>query len=365
MPRLFIGLMAGTSGDGIDAVLADFTGATPRVLAWHYHPYPNEIREQVLDLAAAGDDRLDRVASADQQLAELFAAAALEVMRAGGVEPAQVTAIGSHGQTVRHQAGGPWPYTVQIADPNRIAERTGVTTVADFRRRDMAAGGEGAPLAPAFHRHVFARPQRSRAVLNLGGMANLTLLPAAGAVTGFDTGPGNAVMDSWFERHRQGRYDTGGEWAASGRVLPELLDRLLAHPFFDRPPPKSCGREEFNLEWLMASLPAGGDAGDVQATLSETTARSVARSLHRYLPDCEDLVVCGGGVHNHDLMRRLRGAVGEIAVRPSSDCGVDPDQVEALAFAWLAARALDGLPGNIPAVSGARGERILGAIHPA
>lgn len=295
----------------------------------------------------------------------LAAVAALALLARAGVAAAGVRAIGSHGQTLRHRPDAQPAFSLQVGDAARIAERTGIATVADFRRRDIAAGGQGAPLMPAFHAAVFADPARDVAVLNLGGIANLTLLPAGGAVRGFDTGPANALMDDWCLRHAGAPFDRDGMLAASGRIDPALLARLLEEPYFARPAPKSTGREVFQHAWLAARLPTGLAVADVQATLLELTVHTVADALRRELPGCARLLVCGGGARNSRLMARLVQALPGLAVESTAAGGIDPDHVEAAGFAWLAWRRLQLLPGNLPSVTGAAGERVLGAIHPA
>ncbi|CAK0780652.1 Anhydro-N-acetylmuramic acid kinase [Gammaproteobacteria bacterium] len=364
--NLYIGLMSGTSLDGIDAALTSFDGEHPRLLAAYCQPYPDALREELLTLCRPGEGDPDRLGPMDVALGRRFATAALELLTRAAVNPEAVRAIGSHGQTIRHRPTGPNPFTWQIADPNIIAQMTGITTVADFRRRDMAVGGEGAPLVPAFHRAVFTAAQ-PRVVLNVGGIANITWLPAdsAGAVTGFDTGPGNTLMDAWVRRHSGQVRDEGGKWAAEGAVVEELLEALLVDPYFSRPPPKSTGREYFDLAWLDAVLATHRalSPGDVQATLCELTAATVAGAVHDHCPEAVEVLVCGGGVHNATLMTRLAARLAPRPVRSTITEGIDPDWVEAIAFAWLARRTLRGLPGNLPAVTGARQEVVLGGIY--
>lgn len=369
MAELFVGLMSGTSLDAVDAVLVELGDpARPRLVGQHAEPIPTTLRQALLALARSGEDELDRMARLDNQLARLLARAARAVLAAAGVAPAAVRAIGSHGQTVRHAPFGPEPYTVQLGNPSLIAELTGITTVADFRRRDLAAGGQGAPLAPAFHAAFFRRPGAARAVVNVGGIANVTLLPAEvdRPVIGFDTGPGNVLLDVWAERHLGTPVDRHGAWAAGGRMRCELLERCLQDPFFTRPPPKSTGREYFNLDWLQQRL-AGQQAAaqDVQTTLVELTAASVAAAVKTHAPATTELLVCGGGVHNRTLLAILQRHLKPVPVQSTAARGVDPDYMEAIGFAWLAQRTLNGLPGNLPEVTGAHGPRILGGIYPA
>jgi anhydro-N-acetylmuramic acid kinase len=363
--------MSGTSMDAVDAVLAEAGAADFRVRAARSVDLPVDLASRLRRLAVPGEpgeetlDAVDELGALDRLMGELFAGAATGLLAEAGVPPAEVRAIGSHGQTLRHRPRGTHPFTLQVGDPNVIASRTGITVVADFRRRDVALGGQGAPLVPAFHAAVFADPGEHRAVLNLGGIANLTLLPPDGAVTGFDTGPANTLLDAWARRHRDGRFDEGGRWAAAGQVDAALLARLLAHPFLALAAPKSTGPEEFTPAWLdtvLAGLDTAPAPADVQATLAEFTARTVADALS---PCPARVVACGGGVHNRHLLDRLAALLPDTTVESSAAHGVDPDHVEAAAFAWLAARTLAGLPGNLPAVTGARQAAVLGAVWPA
>lgn len=363
----YIGLISGTSMDGADAALVEFRDGLPRLVAALTLPYPQDLRADV-GRAADPRARLDAggYGSLDARLGDHFARAALAVLEAAGGSPENVRAIGSHGQTVAHDAGAEPAYSVQLGDPNRIAERTGITTVADFRRRDLAAGGQGAPLMCAFHAAALREPGRRVAVLNVGGIANLTLLPAGDEpVSGFDSGPGNCLLDQWARRHLGREFDRGGAWAASGRVDAALLERLLDEPYFRAPMPKSTGTQYFGEGWLEPRL-AGSRAGpeDVAATLVALTAATVKRALEEagFIP--ERLLVCGGGAHNEALMQALRDALPASAVATTAGAGMDPDWVEAAGFAWLARQALAGRPGNLPSVTGATGPRVLGAVYP-
>ena len=297
--------------------------------------------------------------------ARVFADAALALLREANVAPNTITALGSHGQTVCHRPSGPLPFTLQLGDPNVIAERTGIVTVADFRRADVAAGGQGAPLLPALHAAVLADPATPRAILNLGGIANLTLLVPGKPVLGFDTGPANCLMDAWSLRVRGTPRDEGGAWARSGRVDAGLLQRLMDDPYFALPPPKSTGREYFNLDWLDARLPGNLAPEDVQATLLQLSAHSIAVALRNGAPEIREVYACGGGVHNGALMDALRAALPGVKVDTSAALGLDPDFVEAVGFAWLARARLENVPGNLPSVTGARGPRVLGAVYAA
>ena len=363
---LYLGLISGTSADGIDAALVAFDAAgRPSIRASRTSPYPAPLRAEVLRVSQ-GDARLDLDAfgALDSALGEAFASAARVLMADAGVTPDQITAIGSHGQTLRHRPRPPHRFTLQVGDPHVIAERTGCTVVADFRRRDVAAGGEGAPLMPAFHADVLAADE-PRAVLNLGGIANLTLLAPGTPVRGFDTGPANGLMDAWCLAHTGAPFDRDGAWAARGTIDGALLDRLLSDPWLALPPPKSSGRDQFHLDWLAAHRAGHESPQDVQATLLAFSARTIVDALHATLPGCRRLIACGGGVHNRALMERLSALLPGVAVETTGAHGLDPDAVEAAGFAWLARQTLEGLPGNRPEVTGAAGPRVLGAIIPA
>ncbi len=367
----YIGLISGTSADGIDAALVRFDGGdnTPlhaELIAARTLPWQPDVRARLVWLGQGGAlDSLDELGELDAQVGEAFAEAALAILETAGIERSQVAAIGSHGQTVRHRPYVAHPFSLQIGDAARIVERTGITTIADFRRRDIAAGGHGAPLLPALHHALLHDPGEQRAVLNLGGIANLTLLPSDGAVRGFDTGPANALMDLWCHEHTGRPYDEAGAWGATGQVDAALLERLLGDPWFAQPPPKSSGREHFQRKWLAPHLRSGAVPVDVQATLRELTARTIAEALHASQPDTQRVLVCGGGVHNPVLMETLRQVLPGVALASTAEFGLDPDHVEAMGFAWLARQTLAGKPGNLPTVTGAAGPRILGAIYPA
>ncbi|WP_296752386.1 anhydro-N-acetylmuramic acid kinase [Thiobacillus sp.] len=361
----YVGLMSGTSLDGVDAVLAGIgpTGQ-PRLLRSHYLPYVDSLRAQLLALHTPQPDEIHLAAIAANQLAHLYADAVKELL--DGIAPGTVRAIGCHGQTLRHRpADG---YTLQIGNAALLAELTGITVVADFRSRDIAAGGQGAPLVPAFHARALRHPDVHRVIANIGGIANITDLPTHGTVRGWDTGPGNMLLDAWIKRHRGTHYDRDGAWAAGGRVDTALLDLLAQHAYLKQLPPKSAGREQFNLDWLDATLARMGhaiDPADVQTTLLEFTAASLADAVKRECGGAQELYVCGGGAHNGALMGRIGALLPAVKVGATTALGIDPDWVEALAFAWLARQTLHHEPGNLPGVTGARGERILGAIYPA
>jgi len=354
--------MSGTSLDGVDAALAEFAEERPRIIASAHLPFDAALREALLALNSPGDNEIERAALAGNELAHSYGAAVAAVLSRSGKSPAEVRAIGCHGQTVRHRPER--GYTAQLGNAALLAELTGIRVVADFRSRDVAAGGQGAPLAPVFHTAVFASRDEDRAVLNLGGIANLTWLPRDGAVIGFDSGPGNCLLDLWASIHLGKPYDDSGDWAAGGKPIPELLERMLGEPFFPAPAPKSTGRELFNESWLRSLLNGKEEPRAVQATLLELTARSVADAIVRYCAGVKRIIACGGGARNRALMRRLADLASP-AVLETSDChGIEPQLVEAAAFAWLAKRALDGAPASLPSVTGARGPRVLGAIYP-
>ena len=360
--ELYVGLMSGTSLDGVDAVLADFSAAKPRLLASAHRPFGRQLRDSLLALNAPGDNELERAALAGNELAREYAFAVSEVLARAAMAPAEVRAIGCHGQTVRHRPSA--GYTVQLGNGALLAELAGIRVVADFRSRDIAAGGQGAPLAPAFHAAVFSDPAEDRAVLNLGGIANLTFLPRSGEVTGFDSGPGNCLLDLWAARHIGAPYDAGGNWAAGAGAIPALLERLLSEPYFAAAPPKSTGRDLFNEGWLGTALKGGEAAQAVQATLLELTARSVADAIARYCRGAKRLIVCGGGANNHVLTRRIGELAAAAALEPSSCHGIEPALVEATAFAWLARQTIEERTASLPSVTGARAARVLGAIYP-
>lgn len=372
--HLFIGLMSGTSADGVDAVLADFSGK-PTVLHHFEQPLPSTLKQKILNLCLPGPDEISRLGELDREIGILFAQTANQLLQHCQLSAADITAIGSHGQTVRHAPPGSCslPYSLQIGDPNTIAENTGITTVADFRRRDVAAGGQGAPLVPAFHEAVFLHPAKRRVIVNIGGMANITILEANTDTLGFDTGPGNVLMDGWIFRYHQQNHDKDGQWAAGGTPSTMLLDRLLAHPFLSQPAPKSTGRETFNLDWLDQQLQAAPaltqlSPQDVQATLLEFTAQTISTAISGTItnPSAEtDVFVCGGGVKNLSLMTRLQQLLPTSRVASTIEMGIEPQSIEALAFAWLAHQTLNQQSGNLPAVTGARGRRILGGIFQA
>ena len=373
----FIGLMSGTSLDGADGVLVDFSGDIMRVVASASEPFTDSFRAELLALNAPTHDELHRAAQAGTQLAAVYARVVhqlREQVARQGISATQIEAIGAHGQTVRHlpkrtsdEASGAG-YTIQLNNPSLLAELTGIAVVADFRGRDVAAGGQGAPLVPAFHQSIFGRADAAVTVLNLGGIANLSVLPSDGEteILGFDCGPGNALMDAWCQQHTGQPFDASGAWAASGKLLPALLASLLEEAYFSAPPPKSTGRDLFSLEWLAAKLgPFSAERPqDIQNTLTELTASAAISSVASYGQDSVELVVCGGGAFNTHLMERLQAGLPSMRVRSSDAHGLPPLQVEAAAFAWLARQAVRRQPGNLASVTGAAGPRVLGAIYP-
>jgi anhydro-N-acetylmuramic acid kinase len=362
----YIGLMSGTSLDGVDGVMVDIDAGGALTLRGHHHqPFVVALRDELLALNAPSDNELHRAALAGRDVALAYASVVTALLLESSTVAREVRAIGAHGQTVRHQphAG----YTLQLLDGALLAELTGIDVVCDLRRRDVAAGGQGAPLAPGFHAALFGHAREARAVLNLGGIANLTLLAPGHPVLGFDCGPANALLDGWCQRHRGLRFDADGQWAASGSVHAPLLQALLAEPYFALPPPKSTGRDLFHLAWLDAHLAAhsGLAPNDVQATLAALTVESIARDLESHAPETATLFACGGGARNGHLLRGLAQRLPRVRVTTTAELGVPVDQVEGAAFAWLAHRFVERLPGDLPEVTGARGARVLGALYPA
>ncbi|MGH8496708.1 MAG: anhydro-N-acetylmuramic acid kinase [Gammaproteobacteria bacterium] len=366
--ELYLGLISGTSMDGADAALVSFDEGGCRVVAGHSTAFPADLYLTVSNLVAQPTSvpSLDQLGELDTRLGHFFADAALGLLEREAVDASSVIAIGSHGQNIRHCPELAHPFTWQLGDPNVIVARTGITTVADFRRRDVALGGQGAPLMPGFHKAVFAAANEERAVVNLGGMANVTILPRAGDVLGFDTGPGNALMDIWSQAKRRKPFDEGGAWASQGRVHAGLLERFLDDPFFRKAPPKSTGREYFNKRWIengLFELTNWPSAEDVQATLLELTARSISDVISGTAPGTERVLLCGGGVHNRRLFERLIELMPGRIVQPADEHGLASDWVEAAGFAWLARQTLSGKAGNITAVTGARRPSILGGVY--
>jgi anhydro-N-acetylmuramic acid kinase len=362
---LYIGLMSGTSLDGVDGALADFDGAAITTRGAAYIAFPPALRADLLALQAPGDNELEREAAAANQLAHHYADCVSALLADAGLAPADVAAVAVHGQTIRHRPE--LGFTRQTNNPALLAELCGIDVIADFRSRDVAAGGQGAPLVPAFHQALFGKAGTARVVANIGGIANISVLGGDGRVTGFDTGPGNVLMDAWIGRHQDKEYDADGAWAASGQLLPDLLQELLSEPYLALPAPKSTGRDLFHLDWLDARLAVYREAApeDVQLTLTRFTALTLAQAIQAYGGGADAVYVCGGGAYNSVLMSELGAALGtQVVVASTQALGVAPNRVEALAFAWLGYRFSDRLAGNLPAVTGAAGERVLGALYP-
>lgn len=368
MKNLYVGLLSGTSMDGIDAGLFEIGDATCATRATLTREYPSPLRDALLHASRNPSScNVDTIGRLDNWVGESFMLAAEALFAQNGIDKRLIRAIGSHGQTIRHQPRSDRPFTLQIGDPNVIAAGTGLTTVADFRRRDVALGGEGAPLATAFHKWLLADREESRVVLNMGGIANITILPAAdGEVFGFDTGPGNTLLDAWIQSRKNSKFDRDGAWGESGRSSPKLLATLLDDPYFRSPPPKSTGFEYFNLNWLQKTMSSRREPmrdEDIQATLAALTATSIADAIREHAPATRRVLVCGGGVHNAGVMRGLKEQLPDLAIESTVACGIAPQWVEAATFAWLAKRCLDGQPGNLPGVTGAARETVLGGVY--
>jgi len=362
--ELFIGMLSGTSRDGVDAVLVNFSHDKMEILHAVCTPYPTAIKATLDQLIETGAPPSDEVATLlDENLGRFFARTAQNLLRDTGMETCDIHAIGSHGQTVWHQPDGYNPVTIQLGKPELIAKGTSSTVVADFRSADLKAGGQGAPLAPLLHQRLFQSKTENRAVLNLGGIANLTFLPASGGVSGFDCGPGNCLMDMWTRRHLQKDYDNNGNWASKGIIDTELLEKLLDDPYLKLPPPKSTGLEYFNIHWLDSKLAGSAtEPVDVQCTLAEFTAVSIANCFP-HPNSARRLLVCGGGAHNAYLMRRIAASLPNVIVESTNRYGVDPDWVEGLLFAWLARERLNHVKQNTTAITGANHPVLLGTIH--
>lgn len=361
---LFIGLMSGTSLDGVDAALLGFAPDGSCSLQGHcYLALPQALHDELLSLNSAGENEIERSHLAGNQLARYYAVCVQLLMQQLQLTPDSIIAIGAHGQTIRHRPD--LGFTVQIGNAALLAELTSISVVSDFRSRDVAAGGQGAPLVPAFHQAVFASPEKHRVIVNIGGISNLSDLPPTAPATGFDCGVGNLLMNGWAQRHIGSPYDDNGDWAASGTVIPELLSTLLGHAFFGQKPPKSTGRDTFNMPWLHQFVKPHHAPRDVQATLLELAAVNIMDAISAYCANAEEIYLCGGGAHNGALVARLRQLSGDRKLSLTDELGIGIDWVEAAAFAWLARQTMLGLPGNLPAVTGACGPRILGSIHPA
>lgn len=361
MPEFFIGLMSGTSLDGVDAALVDFSNPDGSLVATRFTPFPASLRTEALALNSPGEDEIHRAASLGNEIASMYADAIHALLDDAQLSPSQIRAIGAHGQTVRHRPD--LGYTVQLCNGALLAERSGIRAVTDFRSRDIAAGGQGAPLVPAFHAARFRSSSSHRVILNIGGIANVTDLPPLTSAKGFDTGPGNLLLDMWCMRHTGKAFDADGKWASSGRCDPALLNRFLSEPFFQAAPPKSTGRDLFNDQWLSQFGPEAYVAADVQATLLELSARSIADAITAHCKGMQEIFVCGGGAANGHLLKQLSAHLPATRIESTEALGLHPDWVEAVAFAWLARQTLSGKAGNLPEVTGASGIRILGAIH--
>ena len=366
-PELYIGLMSGTSMDGIDAALVDFSEPLPKLVNTHSHAWPDDTQRTLIDARDISDDKLSSLSSLDIRTAETFAAACFKLLDNTSYQPQDIIAIGNHGQTIRHRPDSDNPFSLQIGNAQKLVELTGIDVISDFRTADIKAGGQGAPLAPAFHQAVFQHEKTSRAIVNIGGIANITVLSKDenARVTGFDCGPGNTLMDAWISQHKQQRYDAEGAFASSGKINATLLANLLMDDYFQLAPPKSTGFEYFNLKWLDKYLDivaaSNIDLADVQSTLCDLTATSIIRAINQYAPDTDEIYICGGGVHNKALMHKLQ-TLTESSVATTETLGVRPDWVEAMAFAWLAYQNIHQQTGNLPSVTGAGKAVVLGGL---
>jgi len=362
-PELYIGLMSGTSMDGIDAALVDFSASQPELIATYSHQWPDAIQQALIAARDIPDDELDKLSSLDNQTAEIFAEACFKLLENTNHQTRDIVAIGNHGQTIRHRPDIEKPFSLQIGNAQKLAKLTGIDIISNFRTADIKAGGQGAPLAPAFHQAVFRHDNINRVIVNIGGISNITILPTDKnqAVTGFDCGPGNTLMDAWISQHKQQNYDIDGALASSGKSNAGLLANLLMDDYFQLAPPKSTGFEYFKLEWLSKYINSEMSVADVQSTLCDLTATSIIRAINQYAPDTEEIYICGGGVHNKELMHQLQ-ALTKCPLATTEKLGVHPDWVEAMAFAWLAYRHTHQLTGNLPSVTGASTAVILGEL---
>jgi len=368
MADLYIGMMSGTSMDAVDATLVSFNQNLPSIVQSHQIPIPHRLKSNIIALCEASPNEIQQLCQLEHQLGHLYAQCVTELLKNTSIQASAIRAIGNHGQTIRHEPNNTFPYTLQIGDANIIAEKTGITTVADFRRRDIAAGGQGAPLVPAFHKMLFSTPDENRVIVNIGGMANITVLSQSSEVIGFDTGPGNVLLDLWSHQHLHKAFDDGGVWASSGETDQALLKACLHEPFFTLPPPKSTGRELFNERWLKQKIQAVCrplQPKNVQATLSQLTATTIYQAIKTLAVDTDRVLVCGGGAYNKTLMKQLTLQLSPIAVETTDYLGVPPQAVESMAFAWLAKQTIEQKPGNLPSVTGASRPVILGAIYSA
>jgi anhydro-N-acetylmuramic acid kinase len=360
--------MSGTSIDGVDVALVDFSGAHPRLLDCQTFPFTSSLANELHQLSAPSENEIERMGRADRAVAEMFAEASLTLLKDNYIRPDQIKAIGSHGQTIRHMPSGKHNFSLQIGDPNTLATLTGIDVIADFRRKDIALGGQGAPLVPAFHKAVFASPTKSRVVVNIGGIANITYLPKCGsdAIIGYDTGPGNTLLDAWCKLHTGQNYDEKGQWAAQRSADPELLQLLCAHPYFSTPAPKSTGREQFNLPWLeqnLGNIARHIDPQVVQATLVMLSTYTIAKEILQF-KDVEQVYICGGGARNEFLVEELESELHECELFTTDELGVEADAVEAMAFAWLAYAHVNKIQGSVASVTGATKGAVLGTYCP-
>lgn len=361
--ELYVGIMSGTSLDGIDAVLLDLSSNTPRLVASYYQAYPDSLKDTLLSLHQPTPNELHHTLLVGNELARSYAAATQSLLAAANISPAEVRAIGCHGQTVRHRPE--IGYTVQLGNAALLTELCSITVVNDFRSRDIAAGGQGAPLVPAFHHKMLRHPEIHRVIVNIGGISNLTDLAPNQSTFGFDCGPGNLLMDAWIKRHLDLPFDQEGQWAASGTVLPDLLQKLIDEPYFHLAPPKSCGRDLFNMQWLEKFLSGNENPADVQGTLLELTAYTISSAILKYCRGAQEVYLCGGGAHNLQLLHRMQAYLPDCQIQPTNQLGIDADWLEAIAFAWLAQQTIHGLSANLPEATGAHHPCILGAIHQA
>lgn len=362
-PELYVGIMSGTSLDGIDTALLDFSGSYPALLATHYQVYPPELRETLLQLHHPSQNELHQTLLIANELSRRYALTTLQLLDKAGIEANEVIAIGCHGQTIRHCPDH--GYTLQLCNAALLAELSGISVVSDFRSRDIAAGGQGAPLVPAFHHKMLRHPGIHRVIVNIGGISNLTNLQPEQKTSGFDCGPGNLLMDSWIKQHQGLGYDKDGAWASSGKIITELLKKLVSEPFLQYPPPKSCGRDLFNMQWLQQKLYGNETPADVQATLLALTVYSISRAIMTYCTGVKEVYLCGGGAHNSALVASLTTALPDCQIRLTDQLGIDADWLEAIAFAWLAQQTIEGHSANLPEATGARHPCILGAIYQA
>ena len=366
--KLYIGVMSGTSMDGVDTALVKIDDLNVEMIQHDFYPMPESLKQALLEVSIGQQTNLKQIGELDHKLGHLFADAINQLMAKSGRKPEDIRAIGNHGQTVFHQPESDTPFTMQLGDANIITVKTGITTVADFRRRDMALGGQGAPLVPAFHHTIFSPTDSTIVVLNIGGITNISVLQPEKPTLGYDTGPGNILMDAWIHRHLGHKYDRDAAFALSGSVIPELLEKLCSEPYFSQPAPKSSGRELFNLPWLtkhLESFDTCFSAADVQATLAEFTSQTIANEVDKFLfGEHPELLVCGGGIHNPLLIKRLKELLPDWNIKTTTEKGIDSDYMEAIAFAWLAQRRMDNLPSNLPEVTGASEPASLGVIYP-